>query len=244
MTYNNTVINQPKITIIIVTYNAADHLKSCLHSVRNQIYKDFELIIVDGASSDKTLEIIRNNQDLITKWKSEPDRGIYDAMNKGVGMAKGKWLYFLGADDMLLDGFSEIALKLTNEKTLYYGHCILNGKITGKSYSKYKISKINVCHHGIFYPSSIFQKYSYKTEYVISADHLLNIQCWGDSNLKKKYYHIPVARFQSGGFSFKNKDELFRRDKLEYIKKYLGWLVYIRYLIRIKKEKIRGNKDF
>lgn len=91
------------ISIITICYNAALDLEKTIKSVAAQKFQDFEYIVVDGNSQDSTLEIIKNNEDVITKWISEPDHGIYDAMNKGVLMAQGQWLIMMNAGDIFAD---------------------------------------------------------------------------------------------------------------------------------------------
>jgi len=91
-----------KISIITATYNSADHIKSCLASVQNQSYQNIEHIIIDGGSTDGTVEQLRQNN-LINKLKSEPDKGIYDALNKGIQMATGDVIGFVHSDDLLAE---------------------------------------------------------------------------------------------------------------------------------------------
>ncbi len=92
-----------KISIITVCYNSDDYIKQSIESVINQDYKNIEYIIVDGNSQDNTKKIIANYSSGITKFISEPDHGIYNAMNKGVKLASGDYIYFLGSDDYLID---------------------------------------------------------------------------------------------------------------------------------------------
>jgi len=89
-------------SIIIATYNSANTLAEAIQSVLQQTLKDFELIIIDGKSSDGTLEIIKSYEKEITYWISEKDKGVYDAWNKGIKIAKGEWICFLGSDDIML----------------------------------------------------------------------------------------------------------------------------------------------
>ena len=93
----------PKISIIIVVHNAAKTLKFAINSIFEQSYKNVEVVVIDGGSTDGTLEILKNNKAENLIWISEPDKGIYDAMNKGIRICSGEWLYFLGADDQLYD---------------------------------------------------------------------------------------------------------------------------------------------
>jgi glycosyltransferase involved in cell wall biosynthesis len=90
-----TAINKPLITVITVVYNDADNLAITLKSVAEQNYKDFEFLVIDGNSTDRTLEVIKQYEDIISTWISESDKGIYDAMNKGIKMAKGDYINFL-----------------------------------------------------------------------------------------------------------------------------------------------------
>ena len=91
----------PKISIIVAVYNSKKTLQRCIDSVFSQTYPHKELIIIDGGSTDGTVDILRANNDKITYWKSEPDNGIYQAWNKALDHAKSDWICFLGADDYL-----------------------------------------------------------------------------------------------------------------------------------------------
>ncbi|PWE00037.1 glycosyltransferase family 2 protein [Marinilabilia rubra] len=89
-----------KISLITVTYQSAKTLSATIESVRRQTFSDFEYIVVDGGSTDETIDILKNNSDVVDKWISEPDKGIYDAMNKGIGLAEGELVGFIHADDI------------------------------------------------------------------------------------------------------------------------------------------------
>lgn len=91
----------PLISVIVAVYNGKATLKQCLDSVTQQTYKNIELIIIDGGSSDGTIDLLLSNAQQVTYWVSEPDRGIYNAWNKGLAQAKGEWICFIGADDFL-----------------------------------------------------------------------------------------------------------------------------------------------
>jgi glycosyltransferase involved in cell wall biosynthesis len=94
---------EPTISIITAVYNSADTIQSCIDSVVGQSYSHKEFIVIDGASTDGSVDIIRKNDDAITFWKSEPDHGIFHAWNKGLELSKGDWIHFLGADDYFMD---------------------------------------------------------------------------------------------------------------------------------------------
>lgn len=94
----------PLVTVVTAVYNGQPHLKECLESVLAQDYPNIEHIILDGGSSDGTIEVLRQYNDKVAFWISEPDQGVYDAWNKGLRVARGEWLAFLGADDIYLPG--------------------------------------------------------------------------------------------------------------------------------------------
>lgn len=95
--------NYPLITVIVAVYNGVRTLQQCIDSIAQQSYPAKELIVIDGASTDGTVEIVEQNKEKIAYWVSEPDRGIYNAWNKGLEQVKGEWICFLGADDYFLD---------------------------------------------------------------------------------------------------------------------------------------------
>lgn len=235
---------QPLISIIIVTYNAAGVLKPCLESIIAQSIKAIEIIIADGGSNDGTIDLLKEYDSFITKWVSEPDKGIYDAMNKAVKMTSGKWLYFMGADDRLLPGFSEMAAELTNSDTLYYGDTQTDREIFKGEFSKYRLAKYCINHQTIFYPRTVFEKYSYNLKYTVLADYALNIQCWGDDAIKKKYIPVNVAYYNTEGISSVADDKVFKQDKPQIIRKSMGWLMYLRFLYKRRKEQRRPGSNF
>ena len=95
--------SSPLITVIVAVFNGAKTLQQCIDSVAHQSYPNKELIIIDGASNDGTVDLLKANNEQIKYWISEPDKGIYNAWNKGLSQAKGDWICFLGADDYFWD---------------------------------------------------------------------------------------------------------------------------------------------
>ncbi|WP_295772316.1 glycosyltransferase family 2 protein [uncultured Mucilaginibacter sp.] len=244
MDKGNTHIEHPRLSIIIATYNAANVLPACIDSIVAQNYPSIELIIVDAQSTDGTTAILQQYNKHISKWISEPDKGIYDALNKGVALATGKWLYFLGADDRLLPGFSEMAFHLKNANTIYYGNTLADGPLFTGKFSAYRMAKYVINHQSIFYPAAVFKKYKYNINYKVFADYALNLQCWGDKDFDKKYVDINVAWYNLTGFSAVVQDDAFKRDKPEIIKKSMGWVMYLRFLYKRRKEQSRPGSNF
>ncbi len=237
------------ISIVMATFNAGEYLQNCLDSIAAQKAEGIEILIMDGGSSDQTISIIEKSMLPGLKWFSEPDRGIYDALNKGAEKASGRWLYFLGADDRLLPGFSELVSNLQLEDTVYYGlpEGYFEGEkepdfiLLGGKFSAYKMAKYCLNHQVIMYPSSVFQKYQYQLKYPVLADYALNIQVWGDRSFKKVFVALPVALYNMTGYSSFTKDKMFEKDKPDLIRQSLGLIVYWRWRFKKWKKKIRGE---
>ena len=116
----------PKFSIITVTFNAAKTLEATIQSILNQNYSNIELIIVDGKSTDATLNIIKKYESNIKTWISEPDKGLYDAMNKGMKLASGDYIWFMNAGDEIYaqDTLSRIT-EMCSEQDIFYGEMML-----------------------------------------------------------------------------------------------------------------------
>lgn len=235
----------PILSIIIATYNASKYISDCLDSIIKNVPIPYELIIIDGKSQDNTLDIVKSFKISALKITSEPDKGIYDAMNKGTKLATGKWILFLGADDRVLPSFNRIITYISNNNSIYYGNCINGEKRLGGSFSSYKLAKMNLCHQAILYPHAIFKKYKFDLKYPVFADYLLNIQCWGDATFAKTYINIDFAYYHLEGFSSIADDPVFKKDKPDLIKKHLSTITYLRYKFRkFKESRKQGSRFF
>jgi len=155
-----------KITIIVAVYNGAKTLQACLDSIAGQTYPNRELIVIDGGSTDGTIEILQSNTDLITYWESQKDRGIAHAWNKALEHVTGDWIIFLGADDRLHDShvLSEMADELKNDSVndLVYGQInIEGGKFDGEVLGgifkpDILIRRMNIPHTATFHRKRFF----------------------------------------------------------------------------------------
>lgn len=200
----------PLISIIIVTYNAEKTLYNALDSVLNQSFQDWECIIVDGASKDNTVNIIEEfyKHDKRFHYISEPDKGIYDAFNKGWRMAKGEWIYYLGADDILIKNamisiFDKNAL---SNADIIYGNVVFK---TSKN-ELYKKSKIDISyikkhmicsHQAMIMRKSVIQEMNgFDLRYKVSSDFDLTLRCYLRGKTFK-YIDINVAIFDCAGVS-------------------------------------------
>jgi glycosyltransferase involved in cell wall biosynthesis len=235
--YKKSMINKPLISIITVVLNAEQYIENTIQSVINQSYDNIEYIIIDGGSTDKTLSIIKKYDKYIDFWISEPDNGIYDAMNKGVSFARGEWIYFINADDILYNNIERIIPHLTKRNGVYYGDVILKhaNMIKGGCFSSIKLMFQNINHQAIFYPRRVFEKYKYLTKFITWADYYLNIKCFCDKEFVFKYMPVKIALFNElDGYSKKNNDDLFVTERAEIYKINFGYFLYFIYLIRKK----------
>lgn len=232
-------MSTPLITIITVCYNSEKTIRSTIKSVLNQSYKNIEYIFIDGQSTDNTFGIIKEYEDefkkkqILYKWVSEPDKNVYDAMNKGVISANGDWIYFLGSDDILYDVLYKF-LDQFQGKTIYYGDVYMSkrGGIYHSDFNALSLCRNNVCHQSVFYPSAVFKKYIFELKYISYADWYLNIICCADKEFKIKYIPYVIAKFEEGGISDKIGDPLFLSDLNNIIKLNLPWYVYLYTKIR------------
>jgi len=147
-------MNSPFFSIIIPTYNSEATLQRTLNSILEQLYSNFEIVIVDGISKDNTIAIIQTNasKDNRIKFSSEKDNGIYDAMNKGIHNAGGEWLYFLGSNDYLANNnvLKQVAENIQNYNGhFFYGDVLLKGKKYDGEFNLEKLLQKNISHQAI-----------------------------------------------------------------------------------------------
>lgn len=211
----------PLISVVTVVRNGEDRIERTIRSVIYQSYANIEYIVLDGASSDATLDIVKWYEDRIDYWRSEADSGAYDAMNKAVREARGDWIYFLGAGDILLNYLSRVAEHLIDERTIYYGDVYMPKlhKIYDGRYSSYKLMLRNISHQSILYPRRVFEKYLFDTRYKIWADYVLNVKCHGDKDFRFTYLPILIAIFDDfEGISRNSLDTQVERERKNLVK--------------------------
>lgn len=201
-----------KISVVTICFNCAADLEKTILSVASQTNNSIEYIIIDGGSKDGTLKVIDKYKQNITKWISEPDNGIYDAMNKGIDMSTGDWIIFMNAGDVfysesvIADVFSK---QFADDVKLIYGDVMLDfGKLGLLPKKLGKVSKesapFEICHQSVFTKADILKQIHYDTNYRIGAD------CNSFATIHRMGYkleHVPVfiSRFEVvGGVSSKN----------------------------------------
>lgn len=205
------------ITIIIATYNAEKVLQRCLDSIKKQKSPLVEVLIVDGHSKDKTLEIIKSNSDIVDNYISEPDKGIYDAWNKGIRLATGSWIEFLGADDILfpnvlpqieqlLQTIPPNTVDILSTKTEIVdengNHKSFHGELF--DYTKFVNKRLSFAHPSMFQNRRIFELYGdFNIKYRIVADSEFYMR--NGKNFSSKYLDIVTVKMQQGGVSVSYK---------------------------------------
>jgi glycosyltransferase involved in cell wall biosynthesis len=201
------------VSIITVSFNAVSTLEETIKSVRFNKSNRTEYIIVDGGSNDGTVNLLTQYSDVVDKWISEPDHGIYDAMNKGVAMASGKWFLFLGADDLLSVKISEIESTF-EEGMNYYGNVRLRstGRVYDGKFNRYKILQRNICHQALIYHADVLRERKFDIRYKIAADYEMNLYLFGTQFTKVKYINNIISDFDDSGISSNKTDMKFRSD--------------------------------
>jgi len=230
--FKQSLPDKPLITVITVVFNGAEHLEDTIKSVIGQTYPNVEYIIIDGGSTDGTLDIIRKYKQAIDYWVSEKDKGIYEAMNKAVKLARGDWFLFLGSDDLLIDFINEIKDGLLHKQCIYYGNVILSstGKVSGGPFNPFKLMWKNIPHQAILYPRSVFMKYLYDVSYPLLADYHLNLMLFRDREFRFKYINCVFAVYNNvSGKSSTISDAKFKEDKSRIIYEHYSLLYKLPY---------------
>lgn len=227
------------LSIILPTFQAAGSLEDALISITKQRFENFEVLIQDGGSTDDTIRIAQKYMAQFPRIRlnSEPDRGIYDAMNKGIARAQGEWIYFLGSDDVLGDP-GVLQRIFTNPANLEYD--VLYGQVLlKKSNSLYlgefdarKLIFRNISHQALFVRKGVFEIYGkFDLTYKICADHIFNVKWFFDNAIKRKFIDEVIANFGDSGISSRQDDLDKIRDLPGVVKEYGGLVIYFRFYI-------------
>lgn len=169
----------PLVTVITVVLNGARHLEQTIRSVLDQGYADIEYLILDGGSTDGTLEIISRYEDQIDYWVSEPDAGIYDAMNKGLALARGELIVLINADDYFEpNAFQQVVavFRGSDRNAIIYGHTRLHQEDLGLEYilpaHEQHWKGMGFTHSAMFVPRAVYRKLGgYDCRYTLAADY-------------------------------------------------------------------------
>lgn len=246
-----------RLSIITVCYNSEQTIEKTFNSILSQTVKPFEYIVVDGSSTDKTLSIIQeyknkfSDKSISFKYISEKDKGLYDAMNKGLFMAEGDWIHFLNSDDQYYDNniLEKITPFIDNKYDVVYGNVVLlfeNGDLKvqkpkglSRKYSMY--FKCPVFQPAAIVKTEILKKYGFDSKYKNSADYKLWVQLITD---KAFFYYkdISITIFKTGGAStnlskMNNENIHFFNELKLYFGSFVHMLYFHMYILDFMKHK-------
>jgi glycosyltransferase involved in cell wall biosynthesis len=201
---------EPLISIITVAYNAASQLEEAIWEVNSQTYANLEHIVIDGGSTDGTLDILKDNDRWLGYWISEPDKGIYDAMDKGIEVCSGDWVYFLGVDDAFYSPKTLSSIfetrNLPGSLDMVLGQVFTERGLTLSRFDGSLLYKNTVYHQAAFYARHIFERFRYcdasllnrrKRYYDISGDYRLNLMLYR-RGARCMHLEQPIAKCRSG----------------------------------------------
>ena len=198
-----------KYTIITINYNNGKELRRTIESVINQTHTDFEYVVIDGGSTDDSVSIIKEYADRIDFWISERDKGVYNAMNKGLSHAHGEYVNFMNSGDSFYSPtvLEEIDSEIGDADILFGNVC---NSLSGRRYGGIKadsevtfltLKKEIICHQGTFYRRTIFERHPYDESLKLIADWKVNVQAIVFDNCKVKVVDTIVANYDLTGMS-------------------------------------------
>ncbi|WP_374441829.1 glycosyltransferase family 2 protein [Epilithonimonas sp.] len=214
--------NRPLISIITVAYNNKSGLEETIKSVISQTWKDFEFVIIDGGSNDGSKELLESYSSEINFWISEPDKGIYNAMNKGIANSNGKYLIFMNSGDRFSSpGILESITPHFNNEDIVYGNAYY--ELENRKKYEYRIpSRITIgsllkepiCHQSAFFKKELFEKYGlYDEKNRIASDWTFMMDLFIHHNISQKYINAFISIFEKTGISNTNTDLSFSEQK-------------------------------
>jgi glycosyltransferase involved in cell wall biosynthesis len=255
-------MNFPEVSIITVSYNSISTISDTINSVLDQSYKEIDYIIVDGSSTDGTINVIKSYGDRILKLICEPDSGMYDAINKGIKLASGNIIGILNSDDVFNDNsiVEQVANIFNNEDIeALFGDVVFVKPDNLKKVVRYYSSKqfhpgkfrygYMPAHTSFFAKKELFERYgNYKTDYKIAADFELLVRFLYVHKIKYKYVEKPFIIMRTGGISNRNIRSRFILNKeivracRENLIETNYFLIYLKYFKKIFE--FLGNKKY
>ncbi len=201
-------------SIIVVSLNTKHEFNKTFKSIGNQNFKNYEIIIVDGYSTDGTISILKKIKKKNTKILIEKDKGIYDAMNKGIGLSKGKWIIFLNSGDVFCERniLKKISKKKIETQDILFGNTIVSNNnfkylLRAKHFNN-NTFLMPFCHQSVLVKSELIKKMKFSLKYKIASDFNFFLKCF---NKKKKFCKLDfsISKISSEGLSDKNRTEVY-----------------------------------
>jgi glycosyltransferase len=220
-----------KVSIITVTFNSGEHLQDCINSVQQQLYPDIEYIVIDGKSTDNTVGIIRKNQDMIDYWVSETDKGMYDAINKGLNVATGDIIGILNSDDVfdnvhvidhIVGAFNREGVDSVYGDLEFVDRHDVNRVMRIWKGMPYKRSRFRYgwmpAHPTFYIKRSLLQKYgAYENHYFSAADYEFMSRYLYLNKVSSFYIPELLVRMRMGGQSNINLKQRFRANRRDFL---------------------------
>lgn len=207
-----------KFSIIVVCLNPGEKLKSTLYSIKAQTFKDYEVIIKDGGSTDGSLDILKEMDGLNVSVEVSPDKGIYDAMNQAVNLAIGEYIYYLNCGDVFSDENVLLDISKSDSKDIIYGNIfdkLTNSKVASNpSINGFACFRNVPCHQACFYKRELIIQHPFEIKYKIRADYEQFLWCFYSALASMEYIDRIIAVYEGGGFS-ESKDNI-KRSKEEH----------------------------
>jgi len=196
-----------KVSIVTVVWNDAKGLEKTIQSVINQTYENIEFIIIDGGSTDGTLDIIKKYEDRIDYWVSEKDKGIYDAMNKGIDLVSGEWINFMNAGDGFYDEkvfINIFKLNIDKNTKCIYGDVLINYgnfEVIKKAKNINELNKgMQFSHQSLFVKSDYHKANKFDLSYISAGDFNFIFNAY-ISNVQFFYTSLIISKVSNGGVS-------------------------------------------
>lgn len=249
--YKKSWDGRPLISIITVVFNGEKYLEDTIQSVMTQTYDNVEYIIIDGGSTDGTLDIIKKYEDKIDYWVSEKDKGIYDAMNKGIDVSTGEWINFMNAGD---EFYNESVINDIFKQNLQTECDILYGDTSFKYPSFMKIVKANTklhnlwkgmqfTHQSTFIKTKLHKQNKFKLDKKIGADFEFFYKCYANK-AKFKYIDKTISIMELGGISYTDRissvkdhyNVVLESNKSIYVKIYYQYIILLNHFKIIVKK--------
>ena len=227
-------------SIIVVSLNTKVDFLKTLKSINKQTYKNYEILVVDGNSSDGTKKEIIKRKKTISKFVIEKDRGIYHAMNKGIKMSSGKWIIFMNSGDLFYKKNVLYNFLSENVKNcdIVYGDTLVSAKnlryVDNSKSFECKTLLMPFCHQSVFVKSNILKKRNFSLIYRFSSDFDFFYYCYLSRKKFQKIDYI-ISKVKSGGFADKNRQMVFNENLTIIKKKGNKSLLYLLYLKKISQ---------
>jgi len=247
---------KPLISIVTVVYNAASTLEATILSTIHQTYENFEYIIVDGGSTDGTLDIIKKYEDRIDYWISEPDKGLYYAMNKGINLANGDWINFMNSGDSFYQNevLTEMFKQAHQDVDVIYGDVMFSFDGTNAVHVKartldYFWKGMPFVHQTSFVRTALMKKHPFDVYYKLIADYSSLYNMYLDG-AKFKYLEKIVCNFRAGGLSDNNPESIAECQRMIFVKhrginvKLYYYKRYVECFVKYNFAKLIGQNNY